>query len=75
MSGMRNRNLIYAGKLAIVVPVSSTLPKDGFQPALRERAFFFAIFRFTKEKPAIDTDAGFPCLLAPQLLGMDLLSG
>jgi hypothetical protein len=27
-----------------------------------------------KKKPAIDTDAGFPCLLAPQLIGMDFVS-
>ena len=27
-----------------------------------------------KKKPAIDIDAGFPCLLAPQLLGMDFVN-
>ncbi|WP_283441540.1 hypothetical protein [Noviherbaspirillum suwonense] len=27
-----------------------------------------------KKKPAIDIDAGFPCLLAPQLIGMDFVS-
>jgi hypothetical protein len=26
-----------------------------------------------KKKPAIGIDAGFPCLLAPQLLGMDFV--
>jgi hypothetical protein len=61
----RNRNLIYAGKLAIVVPVSSTLPKDGFQPALRERAFFSPFSGSPKKKPAIDTDAGFPVFSLP----------
>jgi hypothetical protein len=73
MSGMRNRNLIYAGKLAIVVLVSSTLPRDGFKPAVFiPVGFFFDISKCIKKKPAIDNDAGFPCLLAPQLMGLDL---
>jgi hypothetical protein len=27
-----------------------------------------------KKKPAIGIDAGFPCLLAPQLIGMDFVT-
>src|SRR6476660_9473850 len=39
MSGMVIRNLLYVGKLAIVIPVSSSLSKDGL-PAPSERVFF-----------------------------------
>jgi hypothetical protein len=53
--------------------VSSTLPKDGFKPAaFVPVGFFFDISKRPKKKPAIDNDAGFPCLLAPQLMGLDL---
>ncbi len=38
---MTNRNLLYAGEFAIVTPVSSTLPKDGFKPAAFIPAGFF----------------------------------
>jgi hypothetical protein len=48
--GMANRNLLYGEKLAIVLPVSSTLPKDGFKPAPCERAFFFAQFPSDQRK-------------------------
>ena len=67
--GMRKRNLLYAGKLAIVLPVSSTLPKDGL-PALSERVFFPAFYS-PKEKTRNRHRCGFPCLLASQFLGMD----
>jgi hypothetical protein len=46
--------------------VSSTLPKDGFKPALLERAFFSSFSERPKKKPAIDTDAGFPVFSRPQ---------
>jgi hypothetical protein len=63
---MRNRNLLYAGKLAIVVLVSSTLPKDGFQPTVFiPVGFFLRYFLSPKKKPAIDTDAGFPVFSLP----------
>src|ERR1700712_377694 len=41
MTDIENGNFLSARTLAIVIPVSSTLPKDGFKPALRERAFFW----------------------------------
>ncbi len=65
MSGIGNRNLLYVRKLAIVLPVSSTLPKDGFKPAPCERAFFWKNVFPPKKKPAIDTDAGFPVFSHP----------
>ena len=52
--------------------VSSTLPKDGFKPALHERAFLPFSER-PKKKPAIDTDASFPVFSRPQLLGVDFV--
>jgi hypothetical protein len=51
MSGMENQNFLYSWKLTIVVPVSSTLPKDGFKPALRERAFFCPIPAIQRKNP------------------------
>jgi hypothetical protein len=69
MSDMVNRNLLYGEKLNIVIPVSSTLPKDGFKPAPCEWAFFCPISWHQKKKPAIDTDAGFPVFSLPS--GLD----
>jgi hypothetical protein len=64
MFGMANRNLLYVGKLAIVIPVSSTLSKDGL-PAPSERVFFAPFSERPKKKPAIDNDAGFPVFSLP----------
>jgi hypothetical protein len=69
MADIGNRNLLYVGKMAIVLPVSSTLPKDGFKPAPSEWAFFCPIFPEEKKKPAINVDAGFPAFSLPS--GLD----
>jgi hypothetical protein len=45
--------------------VSSTLPKDGFKlTAFIPVGFFLPFSLRPKKKPAIDIDAGFPCLLS-----------
>jgi hypothetical protein len=64
MVGIGNRNLLYGEKLTIVLSVSSTLPKDGFKPALRERAFF-CLFLRAKEKTRDRCRCGFPLSLSP----------
>jgi hypothetical protein len=72
---MRNRNLLYTGKLAIVLLVSSTLQKDGFSPPRLFRwAFFGAIFLASKEKTRIVIDAGFPVFSLPSLKAWILCS-
>jgi hypothetical protein len=66
MTGIANRNFLYARKLAIVIPVSSTLLRDGFKPtALISVGFFLPFSGCPKKKPAIDTDAGFPVFSRP----------
>jgi hypothetical protein len=66
MTGIANGNFLYAGKLAIVIPVSSTLLRDGFKPtAFIPVGFFLPISGRPKKKPAIDTDAGFPVFSLP----------
>jgi hypothetical protein len=41
---------------------------------LSGRAALPAFSGAPKKKPAIGIDAGFPCLLAPQLIGMDFVT-
>jgi hypothetical protein len=48
--GIASRNFIYGFKLIIVIPVSSTLPKDGFPPTAFIPVGFFCQFRSPKEK-------------------------
>jgi len=71
MADMAIRNLLYFGKLSIVIPVSSTLSKDGL-PAPSERVFF-THFPQPKEKTRDRHRSGFPCLLSSQLLGLDFV--
>jgi hypothetical protein len=61
---MAIHDFIYSRKASIVMPVSSTLPKDGL-PAPSERVFFCPFPGRPKKKPAIDTDAGFPVFSLP----------
>jgi hypothetical protein len=71
-----NGNFLYRKRLSIVIPVSSTLPKDGFKPsAFIPVGFFLPISSRPKKKPAVNNDAGFPVFSRPQLIGMDFVSG
>ncbi|MET0962894.1 MAG: GGDEF domain-containing protein [Noviherbaspirillum sp.] len=61
MSGMSNRNLLFWGRLDIVAPVSSTLPKDGFKlAAFIPVGFFCPHFRSAQEKTRNRCRCGFP---------------
>ena len=75
MSGMHNRNLLYAGKLDIVTSSPPPSQRMDLSPPRSFRwAFFLRYFLSPKKKPAIDTDAGSPCLLASHLLGVDFVA-
>jgi hypothetical protein len=70
MLDMHNRNLLYAGKLAIV-PLS---PPPSQRMDLAHRDFsggLFFILSFGQEKTRNRFRCGFPCLLSSQLLGVD----
>ena len=72
MVDMQNRNLLSAGKLAIVA--LSPPPSQRMDLAHRDSSgglFFWPVSASPKKKPAIDADAGFPVFSRPQLSGLD----